>query len=371
MSSRSRKVSQENREAGQLLMMGLAGPKLKPAERKFIEEVQPAGFIYFRRNIQSPGQLLDLSCTLDSFYPTAFPPLIGIDEEGGMVSRLRPPFTFFPGNDYLGRYFQKRRRVDLLRAQVAAQAAELRLSGINLNFAPVADVNSNPTNPIIGRRSFGPYPKKVAQLVGETIRTYEKEGILSCAKHFPGHGDTHVDSHIDLPKVRASRQRLMAREIAPFRSAIAAHVPLIMTAHVLYSSWDRRRPATLSPFILDDLLRRRLKFKGVVVSDDLEMGAIARRYEVPAAAEQAVAAGVDLLIVSKSLSLAKAVVERLAEARREGRLSPSRWGQAQMGLRRVRRRVAASPVGHGGGKRTPSGWPRHRELAKLIEDLGR
>jgi beta-N-acetylhexosaminidase len=345
------------RDLGKLLMIGLAGTSLLPEEREFLGRVRPAGVIYFRRNIESPAQLQAL--TRGVALAAGEPPLVGIDQEGGRVARLSEPFTAFPGNDFLGRAYRKTRTAELARAQAAAMAKELRAVGVNVNFTPVADVDSNPQNPIIGTRSFGGDPKAAGTLVAATVAAYRKARVACCAKHFPGHGDTVTDSHKELPVVNASRAVLMRREIPPFVRAIRAGVPLIMTAHVVYPALDPDAPATLSPGILTGLLRKRLRFRGVVVSDDLEMNAIAAHGEVNDAAVDAVAAGVDLLLVCKSLERSEACFRSLA------RIDPARADEA---LARVAalRKIYARPLPARFPAVPASGWLTHRRLAERI-----
>jgi beta-N-acetylhexosaminidase len=192
--------------------------------------------------------------------------------------------------------------------------SELASVGIDIDFAPVLDVHSNPANAIIGERAFAAEAERVAILALAFVRGLRAGGVLSCGKHFPGHGDTDRDSHAELPLVGRSRAELEAVELKPFRAAVAAGVPLLMTAHVLYPALDPLRPATLSRPILRDLLRRDLGFRGVVVSDDLEMGAIRSRGSVPEAAVEALRAGVDWLLVCNDLDQSLAVAERVRRA---------------------------------------------------------
>lgn len=349
-------------------MIGLAGPKLEREERAFLKQVRPSGVIFFKRNVESPSQLRALSASLREILgPSA---LIGIDQEGGRVARLGPPFTVFPGNDFLGRILERTGRMDLASAQAAAMAEELGSIGVNLNLVPVADVDSNPKNPVIGPRSFGKSPGRVARLVAETVRAYRKAGLLSCAKHFPGHGDTGSDSHKVLPVVQASRPTLFKRELVPFQAAIRAGAPAVMTAHVVYPALDRKNSATLSPVVLKKLLRKALRFRGVTISDDLEMSAIALHESVPDAAVQALAAGCDLLLVCKSLDLAKDVAGRIQKALDRGELDGRAVRESLQRiecLKRLGRRNSKQPFS---AAPRSSGWPEHVKLAKEIEKLG-
>ncbi|MFH1017499.1 MAG: beta-N-acetylhexosaminidase [Pseudomonadota bacterium] len=355
---------------GQLMMIGLAGPRLTREERLFLKIVQPAGVIFFKRNIESPRQLRALAQAVAAELRSQSP-LLGIDQEGGRVARLNAPFTAFPGNDFLGRCCRATGKADLAEAQARAIAAELKSVGVNMNFAPVADVDSNPRNPIIGTRSFSSDPAVAARLVAASVRGYRAAGLVSCAKHFPGHGDTAGDSHRVLPRVRASRATLFARELVPFRAAIRAGVPAIMTAHVVYPALDSKRPATLSAAVLQKLLRGRLGFKGVVVSDDLEMSAIAGHGEVRQAAVAAIEAGVDLLLVCKSLDRCWEVYEELGRALRGQGVAQRRMGEAFGRIQALKRVCVRPRQGRAPHEVWKKGWPRHRTLARRITELGK
>jgi beta-glucosidase-like glycosyl hydrolase len=201
----------------------------------------------------------------------SLPLLVGVDQEGGRVARLKEPWTVWPPMRAVGRIGSE----DIARQVGAALAAELSACGIRYDFAPDVDVDTNPKNPIIGDRSFGDDPRLVGRLGAAMIRGLQDAGVAACAKHFPGHGDTDVDSHLDLPAVDHERSRLDEIELVPFRKAIEAGVATIMTAHVLVRSLDEEVPATLSPRVIDGLLRREMKYGGLIVSDDLEMKAVA------------------------------------------------------------------------------------------------
>jgi beta-N-acetylhexosaminidase len=195
-----------------------------------------------------------------------------------------------------------------------ALAAELKACGIGCDFAPVVDVDTNPKNPVIGDRSFGEDPERVGRLGAAMIRGLQEGGVVACAKHFPGHGDTEVDSHLALPALDHARSRLEDVELRPFRKAIEAGVASIMTAHVLVRGLDERLPATLSPVVIDGLLRRELHYDGVIVSDDLEMKAVADRWGPADSAVLAAQAGCDLLPVCKDHDAQVEAIEALVRA---------------------------------------------------------
>src|SRR5262249_47601889 len=212
------------------------------------------------------------------------PPLIGVDQEGGRVMRLPAPALALPPMRELGSAGD----LSLVRRAARAVAAELRAIGFTMNFAPVLDVDSNPANPIIGDRAFGHDPRSVMRAGVAFLQGLQDKGVLACGKHFPGHGDTDVDSHLDLPVVRHDRKRLDASELPPFRAASGAGVAALMTAHLVCEALDPGIPATFSRAICGSLLRAEIGFEGLLVSDDLEMNAIAARWPVEEAAVESV-----------------------------------------------------------------------------------
>ncbi|TDB77661.1 glycoside hydrolase family 3 protein [Micromonospora sp. KC723] len=249
------------------------------------------GVVLFARNVVDPAQLAALTAALRGERPDV---LVAIDEEAGDVTRIESTRgSSRPGNLALG-------AVDdpALTEEVARDlGADLAALGVTLNYAPDADVNDNPHNPVIGVRAFGAEPHLVARHTAAWVRGLQSAGVAACAKHFPGHGDTRVDSHHDLPRIGASRSRLDAVELVPFRAAVAAGVQAVMTGHLLVPALDAELPATLSPRVLGDLLRGELGFSGVVVTDAVEMRAVADRYGPAGAAVRALAAGADAVCV--------------------------------------------------------------------------
>src|ERR1044071_4504678 len=258
---------------GQLFMVGFLGTSVTSELASFIKQYKPGGVILFSRNLESIEQMVDLTNNLQACMPHS-PLLISIDQEGGRVSRLPKGFTIFPPCSLLGRA----NSTELAYAAAATIAKELRAVGVNMNMAPVLDVNSNPDNPVIGDRAFGTTPTVVCELGIATAAGLQDNGVVACGKNFPGHGDTNTDSHKELPVVEASRERLEAVEFPPFRRATAAGIATLMTAHVLYKALDDRLPATLSPDVMTHLLREQMGYDGVVLTDDLEMHAIVDHY---------------------------------------------------------------------------------------------
>jgi len=279
-------------KVGQLFMIGFEGTRLSKKTIQLIKEYKIGGVILFRRNVEDPSQLFDLCKQIQSLSKD-HPLLIAVDHEGGRVCRLPPPFTQFPPSLALGR----RKSYSLTYSMAEVMGNELKAVGINMNMAPVLDVNTNPKNPVIGDRSFGESPTRVASLGLAVIVGLQDQGIIACGKHFPGHGDTSLDSHLKLPAVHHSFERLQEVDLKPFVHAISNRLSAMMTAHVLYPALDSKYPATLSKKITHTLLRHTLGFEGVVVSDDMEMGAISHHWERGKASVRAILAGVDLLLI--------------------------------------------------------------------------
>jgi beta-N-acetylhexosaminidase len=254
------------------------------------------GFIFFRRNLGNVVQVADLTARLRSFAPADAPLWFAIDQEGGRVARLGPPVVKLPA----ARVFGELDDVGLTLEAAAVLGEQLSWLGLNLDFAPVLDVDTNPDNPVIGDRSYGAEVLRVIRHARAFAAGLAQSGITACGKHFPGHGDTLQDSHHALPRLPHTEQRLREIELAPF-AALAAELPCIMTAHVVFETWDGSVPATLSPRVVTGLLRDELGFRGLVWSDDLEMKAIAGRYGLDEAACLAIEAGCDALLVCSKL----------------------------------------------------------------------
>lgn len=279
----------------------------------------------FGRNITSPAQLAALTAQLRAEREDV---LVAIDEEGGDVTRLEVHTgSSFPGNHALGAVDD----VQLTREVAHELGHRLRACGVNLNWAPSADVNSNPANPVIGVRSFGADPQLVARHTAAYVAGLQTAGVAACTKHFPGHGDTSVDSHHALPHIDASRSVVLDRELSPFRAAIAADTKAVMSAHILIPALDPDRPATLSHPVLTDLLRGELGYTGLIVTDGMEMRAIAGTYGIERGSVLAVAAGADAICVGGGLAddeTVRRLRDALIKAVRTGDLPEARLADA-------------------------------------------
>jgi beta-N-acetylhexosaminidase len=291
-------------KVGQMFIVGLQGEALAHEEKAAIKRYPFGGFLLFSHNCCEPAQILSLSRSLWQ-TGNSHQPFISIDEEGGRVHRLPGPFTHFPPAARLGQMCDP----DLAYRAARAIAEELAMAGINLDFAPVLDVNSNPKNPIIGDRSFAADPNKVTALGERWVQGLRDGGIIPCGKHFPGHGDTDKDSHFALPVVLRPLEELEKVELPPFVSACRNKIESLMTAHVLYRALDPELPATLSRKIITGLLREKLDYDGVVFSDDMEMRAISDNYRQEEAVALCVRAGVDVMLFCHDLQRAIHVFE--------------------------------------------------------------
>jgi beta-N-acetylhexosaminidase len=259
-----------HRRIGQLALVGFDGFSIPPEVRSLAREFDLGGVVLFGRNVESPEQVAAVAWEARQLSRD-LPLWVGVDQEGGRVARMRRPLTEWPPAITLGRAASD----DLAERFARALAAELAAVGISIDFAPVLDVLTNKNNPVIGDRALAETPESAARLGALIIRGLQGGGVAACGKHFPGHGESSVDSHLELPILDLSPERLRAVELLPFRAAIAAGVAGIMTGHLLVPALDEARPATISPAIVTGLLRQDLGFEGVVFTDDLDMKGIA------------------------------------------------------------------------------------------------
>ena len=352
---------------GQLLMVGFQGTELSRTFLDWLQEYRPGGVILFSRNLVDPEQVARLTNALQEHAPNP-PLLIAIDEEGGCVSRLPQGFTTFPAASRIAACHS----ADVAYGVAEVTAQELRAVGINMNLAPVLDVNSNPANPIIGDRAYDTQPERVCTYGMAVMQGLEDNGIIPCGKHFPGHGDTMTDSHHVLPVVDADRARLDTVELEPFRRAISRGLPAIMTAHVRYPALDAEAPATLSRLILTDLLRNELGFQGVTLTDDMEMRAILDHQPIGKASVRALQAGADIVVICHQQERQREAVTAIEQALERGELS---WERLTASVARIRalkeKRLAPfQPVDPSRVTQTV-GHQRHKALlAKIQNDIG-
>jgi len=322
--------------SGALLMIGLPGPELDDSTRELIRTEGVNNFILFRRNVVDPSQLSKLCDDLSQAgrEHTGRPALIAIDQEGGSVTRLPPPWRQFPDQRQLAEAADPE---TALANYAASCATELRACGINFNFAPVLDVAPAGAAFFMARRSLGAEAETVARLGALVIRVMQQHGVAACGKHFPGLGSACLDPHQVGFAITKDHARLQTEDLPPFLGAIAAGVAALMTSHTVYPDLDPEQPATLSPRILTDLLRGELGYDGLVVTDDLEMGAIENAMTVAEAARLAFTAGADLLLICKEHDKVRETIAGLDQARAAGTALESRVKEAAARIERVRR----------------------------------
>lgn len=329
-------------DVGQLFVFGFPGKELCEDATELLATERCSGVILFSRNIESMEQVVALNRSVLASVPDDAPaPLISVDQEGGRVARLRGICTDVPAMGAVGR--QSVDDEDLPYRVAAMMARELSALGFHWDFAPVVDVDTNPDNPVIGERAFSRDSNTVCHLSGAFIRGMQQAGIAACAKHFPGHGDTDVDSHLALPRLPHDLERLQAVELPPFAAAVAAGVSSIMTAHVVFAALDDERPATLSKPALS-ILREQLGFDGVIVSDDLEMSAVADKWPVEQLVLEGLHAGVDLFLICHTFALVRRALVAVRGGLKDGTLDPEIVRNALRRVATLKERFIGAPA---------------------------
>jgi beta-N-acetylhexosaminidase len=339
------------RQPGQLLFVGFEGEEVPEDLGELISQGRVGGAVIFARNVATPAQLRSLVGDLHARAPDDAPLSVAVDQEGGRVQRCREPWTDWPPMRRIG----ERGSLTDTGAVARALGRELADLRIDLDFAPCVDVDGGPGEAVIGDRSFSREPGAVARHAATFVEALQAEGVAACAKHFPGHGDTVVDSHLALPHLDRDLERLRSVELIPFAAAVAAGTATVMTAHLLLPRLDPALPATLSPRILG-LLRDEIGFDGLVFGDDFEMKAVADHFAPEDMARRALEAGVDALLVCSRADLRDAVLAAL-EAFPDRLVEP--------GLRRM----AAFKERYSGGRRASGGGPPYPEHLALAERL--
>jgi beta-N-acetylhexosaminidase len=347
-------------KVGQVMLGCFNGPELSQELAQRLTDIHLGGVILYSitGNIENASQVARLveDIQQQAIKSGDIPLFVGIDQEGGRVCRLTEGVTVFPGNMSLGATGSP----ELARQSASVMAKELRILGIIMNFAPVVDVNNNPANPVIGVRSFGSSPEEVARLGTAMVDAYQQQGVLASAKHFPGHGDTDIDSHVALPIIPHDIKRLQSVELPPFKAMVEAGVPAVMTAHVLAPaiSQSNELPVTLSPAALK-YLRQEMGFNGLIISDSLGMGAITQKWGLKEAALQCFLAGADVLLFGADQMNEPRILEQvhqtLLNAAQSGRISPERLDQSV-------RRILSAKLSYG---ILDDPLPRHDQMAEL------
>ncbi len=353
---------------GQLFIIGLAGKQLLKEEADFIVKNNIGGVILFDRNIESPQQIHKLCADIQALrhkMSDKAPLFISIDMEGGRVARLKAPFTKWPTLEKLG-------KLDSTSAAFKfsmMMGIELKSVGINLDYAPCIDVLTNPLNKVIGDRSISTDPEQVAKISSALVRGYIKSGVIPCAKHFPGHGNTLLDSHFDLPVENVDLERLRAVELVPFKKAFRARLDMVMTAHIKFSALDAEWPVTLSEKIIKDLLRTELRYKNLVITDDLDMKALAAHYPVEFIPVRAFEAGCDIALYCNELNHPPIALAAVGKALADGKLKAADMEDKHKRVLALKKEMLTSPdpipfeevaklIGH----------PDHLRLSRAIEE---
>lgn len=307
-------------KVGQVVIAGFQGTRITEAAKELIDTYKVGGFIFFGANLETPTQSLQLLNEVkQANVGNKFPLLLSVDQEGGRVTRL-PGIGDLPTNAQIG--LQNDTEYGYKYGELLGK--QLHAYGFGLNFAPSLDVFSNPENEVIGDRSFGSDPRLVADIGWQVVKGMAAQGIIASVKHFPGHGDTQMDSHVGMPVVEKELAALNELELIPFRAAVSEGVDVVMTAHILLPALDEKYPATLSERIVTGVLRDDLGFDGVVITDDMTMGAITEEYDIPEAAVLAINAGVDMVLVAHDHAAIVKTMERLVAAVESGEITEER-----------------------------------------------
>jgi beta-N-acetylhexosaminidase len=353
------------RACGQLLCVGFEGTVAPPELLGRIARSEVGSVILFRPNVVAAGGQADPVATgalvgaLRAAAPSELPLPVAVDQEGGLVQRLRAPFTEWPSMQVVAAADDPRRSFAVGRAL----GEELALLGIGWNFAPVLDVNTNPANPVIGSRAFGSDPAAVITHALAFWRGLRAAGVLGCGKHFPGHGDTALDSHHDLPTVDHPLARLRTVELAPFAAAIQAGAEALMSAHVMFPTVDAGRPATLSPAVMTDLVRGALGFSGLLVSDDLGMKAVADRFPIEQLVVEGLAAGLDQFILRGPSERQLAAWEALVRAVEASPVLLARLRESLIRIVGFKATLQVGPPAPADQLAQAFPWPAHQGLA--------
>ncbi len=357
----------ERQKIGQLYIIGLQGPELLPEESQFIIKNNIGGVILFDRNIQSPQQLHKLCSQIQSLRHQMLdraPLFISIDMEGGRVQRLKAPFTQWPpvGN------FKDIDSTSLAFKFSLAMGEELKSVGINLDFAPCIDMLTNPENKVIGDRSIGTDPEHVGKIASALVRGYVKAGILSCVKHFPGHGNTFADSHFELPIEKTSLATLQERELQPFKKAFRARAEMCMTAHIKFEAIDPEWPVTLSEKFIKEILRKDLRYSKFVITDDLDMKALRNHYSIEEIPVRALQVDCDILLYCNEFDVPPQSLDAVEKALTDKKIDLKSIEEKHNNILQLKKRtlkepdpqpfdVAAKIIAH----------PDHLRIAKAIE----
>ncbi|HVJ66307.1 MAG TPA: beta-N-acetylhexosaminidase [Bdellovibrionota bacterium] len=355
------------KKVAQLFVVGVPGTTLSVQEQKTLERIGPGGYILFKHNIESVDQVVQLNNSLlkvsDRGSWRNMPSWISVDQEGGRVQRVREPATLWPPAKLIGQLDSPKTAYEA----GFAVASELHALGFNVNYAPVLDVPSDWNNPALGDRCFSTDPEIVASMGSAFLRGVQRAGVLAVAKHFAGHGGVNVDSHLELPVCHTKLAELQEKDWVPFRRAIRARVEGVMTAHVLYTDIDAERPATLSRRLLQDHLRKELRFGKLIFTDDLGMGAITQKYSLEEAVFLSIEAGCDQLLLCHNFDELEAVWVNIVRAFESGALPKAKLDEALTRIGEAKKKWL-SPVHYAdaGKAKKILGCAEHQKIAEAI-----
>jgi beta-N-acetylhexosaminidase len=353
----------------QMFLVGVPGVELAKPSIEFLCEYRPGGVVYFSHNYDSsPALLAELSDTVQNTRDRTrgLPLFIGVDHEGGRVQRFKKPFTIFPDASQLGEIGSP--KLAFMVAEVMAK--ELRAVGVNLNFHPVCDIHTRANNPIIGKRAFGADDELVSRMASAIVRGFFANQVIACAKHFPGHGDTHVDSHIDLPRIEATWEALMNRELKPFVRVIRSRVDMVMTAHILNTALDPIYPATLSYSTVTNGLRKELRYSKLVITDDMTMDAISRNFGDEDAIALAINAGCDLLLY-KSEERGRKAMDAAYRLLEKGRIEVERVEASYARIKELKDRMLSPYQVPNMDDLNVLGCEAHLEVLRMVQEKRR
>lgn len=342
---------------GQMILAGISGTTMDANTKKLVNQFHIGGIIFYKNNFNTPAQTIQLVNQLKTENSSRLPLFLSTDQEGGRVTRLPGGLTNFPTNEQIGKVNNREfsYKIGTLLGR------ELKEFGLNLDFAPVLDINSNPNNPVIGDRSFGNNLEIVSELGIQTMKGIQSQNVIPTIKHFPGHGDTSVDSHLDLPIVNKSLKELKELELIPFERAIDDGADVVMVAHILLPKLDKTNPASMSKVIMTDLLRDQLSFNGVIITDDMTMGAITEHFDIGKAAVESVKAGSDIILVGHNYDNVMKISSSLKTAVQNGEISEQRLNESTERIIQLKRKYNI--------KNTKVDKPNINEINRSINSL--
>ncbi|QCJ44577.1 beta-N-acetylhexosaminidase [Bacillus sp. S3] len=350
------KMSLEDK-IGQMILAGVSGTTMDASAKQLISQIHVGGIIFYKNNFETPAQAVQFVNQLKAGNSSSLPLLLGVDQEGGRVTRLPGGLVNFPPNKQIGQV----NNPDFSFKVGTLLGQELKEFGLNLDFAPVLDINSNPNNPVIGDRSFGNNAEIVSKLGVQTMKGIQSQNVITTIKHFPGHGDTSVDSHLDLPIVNKSLKELKELELIPFERAINQGGDVVMVAHILLPQLDKTNPGTMSKAVMTDLLRKQLGFTGVIITDDMTMGAITEHFDIGKASVESVKAGSDIILVGHDYNNVVKIISSLKTAVQNGEISEQRVNESIKRIIQLKRNYSIND--------TKVGNPNINEINHSINSL--